>query len=157
MKTFFISIILFLSVICIKAQTKTISATGNDWSVIVPSSTISEAGNDYANNFKYTSQPNQTSLMITVPIGSSWVVKVDKDNVKWNSLLELYVVRSPSFLPTVIGGSSFQLITDMPNVFFRGIGLIPRPIPIQYEIRGFSVLIPADTYSTTVYYTISDN
>lgn len=155
MKTFFMFLILFLSVIRIQAQSSIRAAGG--WAYSVPSNTISIAGNDYGNNFKITSVFNQTELTITALLRSNWIVRVDKDDINWDSRLELYVRRSSTFLPFVNGGLSFQLITDTPNLFFRGSGLVPTSIPIQYEIRGLSVLIPVDDYTMYVNYTISDN
>lgn len=157
MKTFFFSLIFFLSVISIEAQS--INAIGN-WSVSVPSNTISAAGNDY--NINLTSMINQTVLDITVSTTStSWRVNVNKQDSFWDNLLTFWIHKTgdgvgalgSSILP--IGYTPYQQVNNLEQLFFEGAKNYVN-IPIQYEIRGLSVLIPASTYNTTIVYTITE-
>lgn len=55
------------------------------------------------------------------------------------------------------GGTTFQQITKSPIHFFdffTSPGNSLSNIPIQSEIRGLSVLIPAQSYTTTLLYTV---
>jgi hypothetical protein len=158
MKTFFISITFFLSVFCVKAQSIRVMP-GGSWSVSVPSNTISEAGNDY--NINLTSMTNQTMLDINVPeTTTSWRVDVNKQDF-WNNSLTLWIRKTGDGVGTAsssispIGSIPFFQLTNMGQAFFSGAKNYVG-IPIQYEIRGLSVLIPASTYDTTVVYTITE-
>jgi hypothetical protein len=150
------SIPLFLSVICIKAQT--INATGS-WSVSVPSNTISEPGNDY--DMSLTSMANQTMLDITMATTISWRVDVHKQDSFWNAFLTLWIHKTgdgmgtseSSILP--IGLTPYLQVSNLGQLFFAGTSNHAN-IPIQYEIRGLSVLIPASTYETVIIYTITE-
>jgi hypothetical protein len=157
MKTIFFSIIFSLSVICIKAQS--INAIGS-WPVSVPSNTISEAGNDY--NMNLTSMTNQTMLDINVPLTTTnWRVDVNKQDSFWNNSLTLWIRKTGDGIG--VAGSSISPIGTIPFFQLANLG---QPlftgtknyssIPIQYEIRGLSVVIPASTYNTTVVYTITE-
>ena len=157
MKKIIFSIILLLSAIYVKAQS--INAIGS-WSVSVPSNTISEAGNDYS--MSLTSMTNQTILDINVPLTTtSWRVDVNKQDSFWNNALKLWIrktgdgvgIAGSSISP--IGTIPFFQLANMGQPFFTGIKNYVG-IPIQYEIRGLSVLIPASTYNTTVVYTITE-
>ena len=157
MKTFLFFVIILLSAIYVEAQS--INAIGS-WSVSVPSNTISEAGNDYSMNL--TSMTNQTILDINVPLTTtSWRVDVNKQDSFWNNALTLWIrktgdgvgIAGSSISP--IGTIPFFQLANMGQPFFTGIKNYVG-IPIQYEIRGLSVLIPASTYNTTVVYTITE-
>lgn len=157
MKTILFSIILLLSAIYVKAQS--INAIGS-WSVSVPSNIISEAGNDYSMNL--TSMTNQTILDINVPLTTTnWRVDVNKQDSFWNNSLTLWIrktgdgvgVAGSSISP--IGTIPFFQLANMGQAFFSGVKNYVG-IPIQYEIRGLSVLIPTSTYNTTVVYTITE-
>ena len=163
----------------INAQTSsTITVTGSPkWIADVPTLTI--AGSDYQGNL--TSSPTQTYLNI-VAGSEPWSVSISKreGNQDWPNLLKLYAKRTgngigSSTSSTTLGigglivvsnninpkiedviGSGFILVENVSKPFLKGTANYTN-IPIQYEIRGLSVLIPAGNYSTTVYYTISDN
>ena len=157
MKTIFFSIILLFSTIYLKAQS--VNAIGS-WSVSVPSNTITEAGNDY--NMNLTSMTNQTMLDINIPLTTtSWRVDVNRQDSFWNNSLTLWIRKTGDGVGTVgssispIGTIPFFQLTNMGQPFFSGMKKY-MSIPVQYEIRGLSVLIPASTYNTTVVYTITE-
>ena len=76
MINFIIPLLILLSAFSVKSQS--LNITGS-WSIFVPSSSISEAGNDY--NTTLTSSLNQTLLDISVPVTNvSWRVDVHKQD-----------------------------------------------------------------------------
>lgn len=165
----FLSIFLILSLL-IHSKGQTITATGGMWSNSIAANTITVAGNDYNQNV--TSGVNQTFLDVfpsTTFLTRNWVVRINKVDSQWHNSLELYAKRTGdgqggvsiiiglnTILSSISGGSVYNPVTNISTEFFRGV-LSHISIPIQYEIRGLSVLIPAGNYTTTVYYTISDN
>jgi predicted secreted protein len=157
MKTILFSITLLISTFCLKAQS--INAIGS-WSVSVPSNTISEAGNDY--NINLTSMTNQTILDINVPVTTtSWRVDANKQDSFWNNSLTLWIRKTGDGIGVAgstiapLGTIPFFQLANLGQPLFTGTKNYSS-IPIQYEIRGLSVLIPASTYNTTVVYTITE-
>ena len=136
------------------------SVSGN-WTSSVPSNTITEAGSDYSSN--WTSLSNQS--IISLPsgvLGASYTVSVRKTDTNWNSNLSLWIHKSADNLGLLgsvspAGNTSyFQLSASNQTFFTASLGILsPATFNAQYEIRGLSVTIPAQTYSTTVVYTIS--
>ncbi|MBL7814150.1 MAG: hypothetical protein JNL70_04015 [Saprospiraceae bacterium] len=159
-----LTIIFLLFYVVIKAQS---IAASPGWSVSVPANTITEAGSDYSANA--TSAINQTLVSLTMPggvFGANFTVSVHKIDTDWHSNLSLWVQRTGTgtgnglFSASITGGASFLQLTSSPQTFYTGttgfLGSTRNNVPIQYEIRGISVLIPVKTYSTTVVYTISN-
>ena len=157
-------LILFLTTIpCVIAQTLTVGP-GSGWSVTIPASTITEAGLDYTQTTT-TSVTNQSLMNVTGGILTNPKVYVQKTDVTWNSNLSLLLRRTGAgtglVAVLIAGGTTFQQITNSPLYFFDLITVAPLTvtsrtnIPIQYEIRGLSVLIPAQSYTTTILYTVT--
>lgn len=149
-----LSLFLFFSLL-VTSKGQTIRAIGG-WNNSISANTITTAGNDYSLNV--ISGINQTSLDIS-PTAINWIVRINKIDNHWHNSLELYAKRTGNGLilatATISGGAIFSVIQNTSTEFFRGTISITS-IPIQYEIKGLSVLIPAGNYSTTIYYTISD-
>lgn len=137
------------------------------WNISVPASTITEAGSNYTTNA--TSAINQTLVSLTMSgglFGTTYTVRVHKIDTDWNSNLSLWVLRTGDgtgnafFGGNITGGTTFTQLTSAPQTFYSGstgfFGSSRNNVPIQYEIRGLSVLLPVKTYSTTVVYTISN-
>ena len=145
---------------------QTISASPG-WNISIPASTITEAGNNYTTNA--TSAVNQTFVNFTIPGGyrTTYTVKIHKVDSDWHSNLSLWAQRTGSGTEnyfilhgTIANGATFIQVTSSPQTFFMGTLVLfatrRTNIPIQYEIRGISVLLQVKTYSTTVVYTISN-
>ena len=151
---------LILLLLCCQQLCKAQSVSGN-WTSSVPSNTITEAGSDYSSN--WTSLSNQS--IISLPsgvLGASYTVFVRKTDTNWNSNLSLWIHKSADNLGLLgsvspAGNTSyFQLSASNQTFFTASLGILsPATFNVQYEIRGLSVTIPAQTYSTTVVYTIS--
>ena len=83
-----------------------------------------------------------------------WRVEIERADNNWHPELNLQVRRT-SGTPNVLEGNLWRPIHPYSVFFFRGTGNAEN-IHIQYEIKGLSVTIPADNYSTQIYYTVSD-
>ena len=155
MRNFIISLLILLSAFSVKSQSLHLMGS---WSISVPSSSISEAGNDY--NTTLTSSLNQTLLDISVPVTNiSWRVDVHKQDSFWNTSLILWIHKTgdgggesgSSIIP--IGFTPYQQVSNLEQLFFAGTKNHVN-IPVQYEIQGLSVLIPSENYNTNVIYTL---
>ncbi|GLU56137.1 hypothetical protein [Dyadobacter frigoris] len=141
-----------------KAQGITItSATSWTVSPLSSANIITKAGKDYA-GFE-TSPANQTLLKLTGTVLCSINIQ-QVTGANWDSNLKIYARRSGAGtgLAILLGGGSYQLVTTSSTQLFTaalGILLGKEDIPIQYQIQGLSVLLPAKSYSTTIMYTIS--
>ena len=159
MKKLPLLLFLLLIIPSIYAQTLTISP---GWSVTIPASTITEAGLNYTTTTT-TSAASQSLIDITT--GSQNInvfVYVQKTDVSWDSSLNLWVRRSGTGAgagnSTITNGTTFQQVTNSPTSFFTvfmGKSKTYSNVPLQYQISGLSVLIPAKTYTTTLLFTIT--
>ncbi|WP_428653380.1 hypothetical protein [Runella sp.] len=158
-RLFFLLLIFFITR---SAFGQTISATGTTWNASV--TTITEAGSNYSSNI--TSAANQTTLTISVGLAllTNWKVFVKKQDATWNSNLTVWVRKTgdgTGILTPVLGtispngATSFIQLTATNQEIFTGFSNRFN-VPIQYEIRGLSVLIPASSYSTSVIFTVID-
>jgi hypothetical protein len=131
-----------------------LTVTGN-WAKNIAASDISEAGNDYPTT--YASNTNQTLLTINP---KNWnkeiIVYVSKSDISWNSNLNLKVKRTSNGTngnANINGGIIYQTITNLDANFFTCKGYHTF-VPLQYEITGISVLLPVQSYSSTITYTV---
>lgn len=157
----FISIILLIISGCyIKAQTLTL--TGTNWTVPVPS--ITEAGNNYAG--LYESSTNQVILSVTVPLllGTAKVSVHYEANPTWHNALVLSAKRTNNgstvcALCTITGGTTYQTVTQTATELFRIQAVVSLAsytgINMQLQLSGVSVTIPAAAYQSRVVFTIS--
>ncbi len=164
MRVLIISIFLII-ILGFNSNAQYIQALGS-WNPVVNANVITEAGNDYPSNFQIESANNQTLINLSRGGGffsvyfGNWEVRVSKNDIRWHNDLKLDVLRTGSgtgsiFSSITNGNINYQEISGNPRELFRGVGIFSN-IPIKYRIRGFSVLIPVDTYSTTVIYTLID-
>lgn len=136
------------------------SVTGT-WTSSVPASTITEAGNNYSSN--WTSLANQSIISLPAGIlGASYTVSVRKTDTNWNANLGLWIHKSADNLGLLgsvspAGNTSYFQLSSSNQIFFTAsLGILsPATFNVQYEIRGLSVTLPAQSYTTTVVYTIS--
>lgn len=56
---------------------------------------------------------------------------------------------------SINGGTTYQVITTTAQPFIWGRGWFGMGIPLQYQLSGVSAAIPAETYVTTVIYTLT--
>ncbi len=141
------------------AQKLTVS--GN-WNLSINSALISDAGVNLASTA--LSPTNVTIIDVDVQPRNSYnrqykpqrVLVQKVDNV-WNAGLTIWCKRTVTVAnPNITLGTNFQQITNNSLLFFNTVGEQPN-IPIQYQLSGISLLVPATNYSTTILYTLLDN
>lgn len=89
---------------------------------------------------------------------SNWHIDVSRVDVNWNADIHLYVRRTgPGTGATLTGGTTYQEVTTSAAPFFSASGGDCSNIPIRYQVTGSyaSLGIPADTYVTRIYYTVT--
>ncbi|RKT00800.1 hypothetical protein [Chryseobacterium defluvii] len=144
----------------INSQTLTVS--GSNWSVSVPS--ITEAGSNYGGT--YESSTNQILLTASVPLllGSGKVSVHYEANPTWHNSLILSVRRTGNgttlcALCSISGGTTYQTVTQTDIELFRIQAVLALAsysnIPIQLQLSGVSVTIPASSYQSRMVFTIS--
>jgi hypothetical protein len=155
MKNWF-SLLIFIFLITSCAWAISITVTGS-WNEIIDSADLQgPAGSDLISSCESAS--NQIDIDITEVTGS-WEVTIRKADTNWDSNLSLYAKRtSDGTAGTINGGTTYQEISDIDQSFFwSDSGVDTYNIFIQLKVSGLSVQIPPDNYTTTVYYTITEN
>ncbi len=156
--------LVFLLLLCckIKAQ-RTITVGGTNWTVTIPS--ITEAGTNYSGI--YESATNQILLGASVPVllGEGKVTMHYQANPTWNSNLILQAKRTGNgstacITCTITGGTTYTVIPLTTDVeLFRITAILAlasySDIPVQLQLSGVSVTIPATTYNSRIVFTIS--
>jgi len=165
MKKYFIYLIFFFLITAINANSQRIYVSGDP---TFPSAAfdLTEAGNNFENSVTSSSG---TYITITHQNGwyrlfgnFNWRVTIHKSDIIWNPSLELEARRSGNgssgslFNNWISGGTNFQTVTNIPSNFFEG-GAVRNDVPVEYRINNISVLIPADDFETTIYYTVYEN
>ncbi len=146
----------------VKAQ-RTLTVGGTNWVVGIPA--ITEAGNNYSGT--YESAANEILLTASVPLvlGTGKVSMHYEANPSWNSSLILSARRtgngtSSCTTCTITGGNTYTTIPQTTDVeLFRITAILALAsytnIPVQLQLSGVSVTIPAATYSSRIVFTIS--
>lgn len=156
-----IIIIIILISIHYKAQ-RVLTVGGTNWTVSVPS--ITEAGTNYSGT--YESAANQILLGASVPVllGNGKVSVHYEANPTWNNNLVLYARRTGNGTTgcagcTISGGTTYTIIPLTDVELFRITAVLAlasyNNIPIQLQLTGVSVTIPAATYNSRIVFTIS--
>ena len=131
-----------------------IAATGG-WSETINSNDlISGAGSDLTDT--YESATNATVIDITNASGGNdkWRVDMQRSDGTWHANFTLYIKRVAT-PPKISGGTTYTEIRTTTDMFFDGKGNVSS-LTCQYQLTGMSVTIPANTYSTTITFTIVD-
>lgn len=152
------NLIIFIAFLAISinmfSQGIDVTVTGN-WMRTIPATDISEAGNDYP--AAYASNTNQTLLTINPKNSNKTIyVYVTRSDIAWHNNLNLKVKRTANGTngnAAITGGLIYQTITNLDANFFTCQGYHTL-IPLQYEITGISVVLPVQSYSTTITYTV---
>lgn len=113
-------------------------------------------------NFNPVHQSAVDAVLITVAATTddtdAWQMLVHKEDALWHGSLSLGVLRTGAGTGSgsISGGDVLSLTLNASDqVFFEGSG-DRTTIPVQLKLSGVSVLIPVDSYTTTVYLTILD-
>ncbi len=135
-----------------------ITVTGS-WSVTIDAADLqSGAGSDLTGTYESATDQIDIDITGTAGPGDTWRVDVSKSDTNWHANFLLYVQRtsdgtgSPSHIS---GGTTYQEVTDTDQSFFNG-ERDKSNIDVQLKLEGVSILVPDDTYTTTVTYTVVD-
>lgn len=131
-----------------------ITVTG-DWPETIDSADLQAgAGSDLIST--YESAADAVNIDISATVGD-WGLDVKKIDTNWHSDLHLYVKRTSdgSGSGSISGGDAYQEVTDTDQGFFSG-NDDRSSINVQLRLTGVSIQVPPDTYTTAVYYTVSD-
>lgn len=137
-----------------------ISVSGN-LNLIASATSISDAGNNLPTSYVSTNNASIVTIEVVPPSKSNKENKplrvfVHKVDTNWHTNLILQVRRTVLVQNSNITlGTVFQTVTNNSTLFFNTIGEHFN-IPIQYNLSGISLLMPANNYTTTVVYTVLD-
>jgi hypothetical protein len=136
------------------AEAANITITGS-WSRVIGSGDLTGgAGSNLTAT--YTSATNQVLLGVTTTL-VNWRVDILRIDTHWHANFVLSIRRTGtgSGTGTVTGGGAYLTITTASQTFVTGSGN-RAGIQLQERLQGVSVSIPADTYTTTIQYTVVD-
>ncbi len=127
-------------------------ATG-DWNeTIDENDLLSGAGSDITDT--YESAVNATRLMSINMRNKTWEMTIEMSETNWHGDFSIYARRTDNS-GSVTGGQTYQEITTSTEYFFEGSGN-QLNLLIQYQLRGVTLQIPADIYTITIIYTITE-
>jgi hypothetical protein len=130
-----------------------INVTGSWFETIDATDLVGGAGSELEATCE--SAADQVSVTIIGAGNKSWRVDVRKVDTDWHNDLGLYVRRTSdgSGSGRVIGGTSYQQLSDTYQEFFSG-DHNRRNVSVQLMLDGISADLPCGDYLTTVYYTV---
>lgn len=134
----------------------TITVTGN-WADTIDASDLQGGpGSDLKST--YESDLGTVDIFFTV---GNWTLVVSKPDLPtWHGNLHLYVKKTSdgSGSGTIIppGETAYQEITDTDLPFFSG-SVDSSNINLRLKLEGVSIQVPPGTYTTKIYYTVSDS
>lgn len=143
---------------------RTLTVGGTNWTVTIPS--ITEAGDNYAGT--YESSTSQIILAASVPLllTNGKVSMHYTANPVWNSNLILSAKRTGDGTTTCVacsisGGTTYTIIPPTADIeLFRITAVLALAsysnIPVQLQLSGVSVTLPATSYNSQIVFTISD-
>lgn len=119
---------------------------------------IGGAGSDLNPEYNSAVDAVQITVADSIDSGDAWQIQVRQEDVLWHGSLDLSVLRTGTGSGTgsVTGGDVLPVgLTSVDQVFFDGSGDV-ADIPVRLDLSGVSVLVPVDSYSATLYFTIVD-
>lgn len=130
---------------------QSISVTGQ-WNYTIPTIDITEAGEDFTGT--YTSSVNQVYLDIIYD--NKWSISVQKNDIDWDDKLEIFMHRTGNGYGTgqIKGGQNYKIIKNNDFKFITG-EKNRNSIPLQFQMRMVSVIIPAHNYVIEIMYTLT--
>jgi len=147
-------VLVVLILIPIKTGAIQISVTGS-WTRTIDAADLQGlAGSDL--NPVYESATNQIGIEIR-QTSANWSVDIKKIDTNWHGNFHLFVRRTSNGngSGSISGGTTYQEVTDVDQAFFSGFR-VRTFIDIQLRLEGVSVQVPQDSYTTTLYYTVTE-
>jgi len=132
----------------------TIAVTGS-WSETIDASDLAAgAGSDLLST--YESPVDAMSIDISATAGN-WGLDVKRIDSNWHGSLYLYAQRTSDGTGsgTITGGESYTEVTTTDQSFFSG-NDDRSNVTVQLKLTGVSIQVPIDVYTTSIYYTVTD-
>jgi hypothetical protein len=133
----------------------TISVTGS-WNLLISDADLDgPPGSDLLP--EYESLSDTVIISVNNQHSINWEVDVRKSDINWHPDLHLFIRRTSSGSGNprksgIVGGLNYQEISNSDQRFFWGWGKRTN-INSQLKISGISVSIPAETYTSIIWYT----
>lgn len=167
MKKIFLLTIIFPIALFSKSQQLKVELEGN--AVFDNSSfIIDEAGEDFSSGIE-TEASFYVSVLYTDDFNKKknpnkkWNIRVFKSDLNWNNNLKLEAKRTGNGNrvgnpgnPNIHDGENYQDISNTSTYFFRGMKEIVY-IPISLRLSGLSVAMGAETFETSIVFTVYDD
>lgn len=135
-----------------------IDATGG-WSRTITADDLqARAGSDLVSTYESAADAGALTISGTTGNDDAWRVDVRRTDTNWHGNFTLSVKRTGDGTGggSISGGTAYQIIGTSDAEFFSGAG-DRGGIPLQFRLQGMSIQVPpADTYSTTITYTVVD-
>lgn len=129
--------------------------TIDDTSLVLPQT----AGSDLIDTYTTTGTDNTTvRVQNTASDTQPWQLEISRLDTNWPAGVSLLAKRVTDGTGpgSIAGGTDFLPITAADQVFFNGVG-DRSAIEVQLQIEGVSVTtVGVDTYTTTIYYTVTE-
>jgi hypothetical protein len=152
-KALFILLATLILITIVEAVTS-ITMTGS-WSLSIGQADLTGgAGSELTS--PYTSATDEATLGVSGTLGNSWIISVMRIDTTWYEDFRLRVKRTnngTSGSGSYSGGTTFLTLTTTDQTFMTGAGN-RTGFTLQFRLAGVSTAIPAESYSTTIRYTI---
>jgi len=145
---------------CVWAQTRISTSGSIEFSGL--SSAVQEAGEDIPSTYTTVTDAVELDLFRSGFFANlfpyNWQVEINRLDTEWHPSLRLRIIRTGAgtgVYSFFTGGTVPQEIGTTSAFFLEGSGY-RVDIPLQFELSGLSVTLPAKTYRTTVLFTVTD-
>jgi hypothetical protein len=132
----------------------TLTVTGS-WTVSIGQANLSGvAGSDLTAT--YASATNAATLGVSSALYQNWRIDVYQQNTTWYAAMHIWVKRTNNGTfgtGTYSGGTTFIDLNATSQTFMTGNGN-RSGFTLQFQLTGVSCAVPAQSYATTVVYTI---
>jgi hypothetical protein len=118
---------------------------------------VGGAGTTFPDAFESKTDEISITISKTTTPTTPWRVDIRRIDINWHPNLTLFVKRTSDGTGdgTIDNGTTYQQVTLIDQFFFSGTGERSK-IDIQLKIEGVSLPVPVDTYSTEIYYTVTE-
>lgn len=140
------------------AEAITLTVTGGHGFIIDGGSLSGGPGSNLVSQYSGPDDSIILSVGDTLGNGDGWQIEVRREDLLWHGSLDVRLLRTGagSGGGSISGGDSLSLtLTASDQFFFEGTG-DRTDIPVRIELEGVSVLVPADTYTGNITFTLVD-
>lgn len=143
----------FASVSIVFALSITVTGSWNE--TINEADLTGGAGTDLTST--YESAADEVSIDVGDTGATSWKVEQSRVDSNWHANFTLSIKRTADGTGegTINGGQVYTEVDTTDKNFYTG-QKNRMNVKCQLKLEGVSIQIPPDTYTTTIYYTVSD-